>query len=115
MRQTLCISFLTLLFLSRSRPARRVVKRNPLKNPDALRRLNPYASLLKKFARAENKRRKGAKDVFRRKRAGQKISEVDLKKAAAVLGLKVKKYKEVKAERAKRAALRKAAATSGKK
>ena len=92
-----------------------MVKKNPLRNPDALRRLNPYAPLLKKFVRAENKRRKEAKDVFRRKRAGQKVAEADLKKAAAVLGLKVKKFKDVKAERAKKAALRKAAATSGKK
>lgn len=47
----------------RKDPKHRVLKRNPLKNIDVMVRLNPYAAVQKKTAKAIEKRRKEAKQV----------------------------------------------------
>ncbi|XP_054161959.1 60S ribosomal protein L4-A-like [Oppia nitens] len=77
---------------------RSVVKRNPLKNPLVMRKLNPYAAVLKKYARVNNERRKSARELLLKKRRGEKVDEKELKKAALALGIKIRKYKEYKAE-----------------
>lgn len=87
---------------------RRQVKHNPLKNPVMMRKLNPYASVLKKYARINNERHRAARAVLRNKRLGKKVDEKELKKAAAVLGIRLRKFKEYKAEVAKKKAAVKA-------
>jgi len=87
---------------------RSVIKKNPLKNPLVMRKLNPYAAVLKKYARIDNERRKSAKDVLRRRRKGEKVDEKAVKKAALALGVKVRKYKTYKAEIQKKKATLKA-------
>jgi len=84
------------------------VKKNPLNNPIVMRKLNPYAAVLKKYARVTNERRKNAREVLRKKRLGQKVDEKELKKAALALGIKVRKYKDYKSEMAKKRASLKA-------
>jgi len=85
-------------FYFRTTIIRRSVKRNPLKNPVAMRKLNPYAAVLKKYARVNNERRRIARDVLRKRRRGEKVDEKEVKKAALTLGVKVRKYKAYKAE-----------------
>jgi len=87
---------------------RRKVKKNPLKNPVVMRKLNPYAAVLKKYARVNNDRRRAAREVLRKRRRGEKIAEQDVKKAALTLGVKVRKYKAFKAEIQKKKATIKA-------
>jgi len=77
---------------------RRKIKRNPLKNPVVMRKLNPYAAVLKKYARTNNERRRVAREVLLKKRKGEKVDEKELKKAALSLGIKLRKYKDYKAE-----------------
>jgi len=77
---------------------RRKIKRNPLKNPVVMKKLNPYAAVLKKYARTTNERRRVARQVLLKKRSGEKVDEKDLKKAALTLGIKLRKYKDYKAE-----------------
>jgi len=84
------------------------VKKNPLKNPVVMRKLNPYAAVLKKYARTNNERRREARDVLRKRRNGEKVTDSDVKKAALTLGVKVRKYKEYKAEIQKKKATIKA-------
>jgi len=87
--------------------ARRVVKRNPLKNPLVMRKLNPYSAVLKKYSRTDNERRRAARQVLLRKRRGEKVDEKELKKAGLALGIKIRKYKAYKAEiQKKKAALK---------
>jgi len=74
------------------------VKRNPLKNPEIMRKLNPYAAVLKKYARNNNERRRAARQLLLKRRRGEKVDEKDAKKAALTLGIKLRKYKEYKAE-----------------
>ncbi|CAG2102718.1 unnamed protein product [Medioppia subpectinata] len=88
--------------------SRRVVKRNPLKNPLVMRKLNPYSAVLKKYARTDNERRRAARQVLLRKRKGEKVDEKELKKAGLTLGVKVRKYKAYREEIAKKKALLKA-------
>jgi len=83
---------------------RSVVKRNPLKNPLVMRRLNPYAAVLKKYSRTDNERRRAARQVLLKKRKGEKVDEKELKKAGLALGIKIRKYKAYKAEIAKKKA-----------
>jgi len=84
------------------------VKKNPLKNPVVMRKLNPYAAVMKKYARTNNERRRAARDVLRKRRNGEKVTDSDVKKAALTLGVKVRKYKEYKAEIQKKKATIKA-------
>jgi len=96
-----------------------VVKRNPLKNPLVMRKLNPYSAVLKKYSRTDNERRRAARQVLLRKRRGEKVDEKELKKAGLALGIKIRKYKAYKAEiQKKKAALKairdKAAASRAK-
>jgi len=87
---------------------RRRIKQNPLANAFILRKLNPYSAVLKKYARVTNKRRRAARDVLRKRRLGQKVDEKEVKKAGATLGIKIRKYKEFKAEvQKKKATLKK--------
>jgi len=74
------------------------VKRNPLANPAALRKLNPYAPILKKYARITNERRREAREVLRRKRAGEKVDAKALQAATATLGIKLRTFKAYKSE-----------------
>jgi len=80
------------------------VKRNPLKNPIMMRKLNPYAAVLKKYSRLNNERHRVARTVLKNKRLGKKVDEKQLKKAAAVLGITLRKFKDYKAEIAKKKA-----------
>lgn len=68
-----------------------------------MRRLNPYFWMLKTQARANNLRRQKAKALVRRHKAGEKVDPKLLLKAKSLLGLKLRKYKEYKAERSKKA------------
>jgi len=77
---------------------RSVVKKNPLKNPLVMRKLNPYAAVLKKYSRINNERRKAARIVLKKRRKGEKVDEKEVKKASLALGVKVRKYKAYKAE-----------------
>jgi len=77
---------------------RRTIKRNPLKNPLVMRKLNPYSLVLKKYERINNERRRAAKDVLRKRRRGEKVEDKDVKKAALTLGVKVRKYNDYKTE-----------------
>ncbi len=92
----------------RTKINRRQVKKNPLKNPVVMRKLNPYAAVLKKYARITNERRRLARDVLRKRRRGEKVDEKEVKKAALTLGVKVRKYKQYKAEIQKKKATIKA-------
>jgi len=83
------------------------IKKNPLTNPVAMRKLNPYAAVLKKYARVTNVRRKAAREALLKKRRGEKVDEKEMKKAAATLGIKLRKYKDYKSEiQKKKAALK---------
>ena len=75
---------------------RRTVKRNPLKNPLVMKKLNPYSAVLKKYARLNNERRRAARLVLQKKRKGEKVDDKTLQKAALALGVKLRKYKEYK-------------------
>jgi large subunit ribosomal protein L4e len=77
---------------------RRTVKRNPLKNPLVMRKLNPYASVLKKYSRLNNDRRKSARQLLLKRRGGEKVDDKEVKKAAIALGVKVRKYTDYKNE-----------------
>lgn len=59
--------------------------------------MNPYAGILKKYARLTNERRRAARDILRKKRSGTKVSPDDLKKATEVLGITNRTYKAYKA------------------
>ncbi|RWS12261.1 60S ribosomal protein L4-A-like protein, partial [Dinothrombium tinctorium] len=65
---------------------RRKVKRNPLKHPLVMKRLNPYSAALKKSVRNLSERRRAAREVLRKKRLGEKVDEKELEKAARVFG-----------------------------
>jgi large subunit ribosomal protein L4e len=80
------------------------IKRNPLRNPAVMRRLNPHAAILKKYARLSNEQNRAAREVLRRKRVGEKVDAKELQKAALTLGLKLRKFKEFKAEGLKKKA-----------
>lgn len=67
-----------------------------------MKKLNPYALVVKKYARLTNVRRKNARDVISKKRRGEKVSEKELAKAAGILGIKLRTYKEYKAEKAQK-------------
>jgi len=82
----------------------RKIKLNPLKNHSALRKLNPHALVVKKYARITNDRRRVAREVLRKKRAGEKISADELKKATTTLGIKLRTTKQLKASIAKKRA-----------
>lgn len=83
---------------------RRGVKRNPLKSSVIMRRLNPHAIILKTQARANNDARRKAKEVISEAKSGKKVDQKQLDKAKRVLGVKLRKYKEYKAEKAKKVA-----------
>jgi large subunit ribosomal protein L4e len=96
------------------------IKKNPLKNPAVMARLNPHALILKKYARLSNEKNRVAREVLKQKRSGVKVSAADLTKATKTLGLKNRTYKEflkVKvAKKAKVTALRsKLAAAAAKR
>jgi large subunit ribosomal protein L4e len=74
----------------------RKVKTNPLRNHSSLRKLNPHAPVLKKFARIDNERRRNARLLIAKKRLGQKVDQKELDKAAATLGIKLRSYKALK-------------------
>lgn len=63
-----------------------------------MKRLNPHSAIIKKYAKITNEQRRKAREVLRRKRQGDKVDEKEVKKAASTLGLKLRKYKEYKAE-----------------
>ncbi|OTF76001.1 60S ribosomal protein L4-A-like protein, partial [Euroglyphus maynei] len=86
---------------------RRSVKRNPLRNPLVMRRLNPYSWILKTQARANNLRRRRARELLRRHKAGEKVDQKTLDKSTKLLGIKLRKYKEYKLERSKKVAAEK--------
>jgi len=79
-----------------ARPETRKTKTNPLRNHSSLRKLNPHALVAKRFARIDNERRRAARQLFAKKRLGQKVDQNDLKKAAATLGIKLRSYKDMK-------------------
>jgi len=83
---------------------RRSIKQNPLKSAVVMRRLNPHALILKSQARATNEARRKAREVVRQSKAGQKVDQKLLNKSANVLGIKLRKYKQYKAEKAKKVA-----------
>ena len=87
---------------------RRTVKRNPLKNPLVMRKLNPYAAVLKKYSRITNEQRRGARELLKKRRGGEKVDAKALQKAALTLGVKLRKYKEFKNEIQKKKATLKA-------
>lgn len=72
-----------------------------------MRRLNPYSWILKTQARANNLRRRRAREILRRRKAGEKVDPKALDKATQLLGIKLRKYKEYKLERSKKAAAEK--------
>jgi len=61
-----------------------------------MKRLNPYATALKKSLKHLSERRKAAREVMRKKRLGQKVDAKELAKSAALLGMKLRKYKDFK-------------------
>lgn len=69
-----------------------------------MRRLNPHAHILKSQARATNESRRKAREVVRQSKSGQKVDAKQLSKSARLLGIKLRKYKEYKAEKAKKVA-----------
>jgi len=77
---------------------RKTVKRNPLKNPLVMKKLNPYSAVLKKYARLTNEQRRTSRLVLQKKRRGEKVDDKDLKKAAMTLGVKLRKFKEYRNE-----------------
>lgn len=82
----------------------RQTKLNPLKNRSALRKLNPHALVVKKYAKINNERRRLAREVLRKKRAGTKVTAEELKKATETLGIKLRTSKQLKAAIAKKQA-----------
>lgn len=86
------------------------ITRNPLKNPRVMRRLNPYANVLKKYAKITNSRRQEAKLLLKKKRAGEKLSPEEVKKVERTLNVKVRPMKEFVKEQKSKAAAAKAAA-----
>jgi len=97
---------------------RRVLKTNPLKNRVALKRLNPYAVLVKKFAKKSVQQKRWAREVLDKKKQGKKVTDDELKKASKILG-PIKKSKDIRAERKARLQKieerKKAAASKSKK
>jgi len=77
---------------------RKTVKRNPLKNPLVMKKLNPYSAVLKKYARLTNEQRRTSRLVLQKKRRGEKVDDKDVKKAAMALGVKLRKFKEYRNE-----------------
>lgn len=77
-------------------------KLNPLKNYHSLRKLNPHALIVKKYARVMNEQRRAAREVLRKKRSGEKVDANAVKKACTTLGLKNRTYKQMKAAIAKK-------------
>lgn len=69
-----------------------------------MRRLNPHALILKSQARATNEARRNAKLVVSQVKAGQKVDQKLVNKAVGVLGIKLRKYKDYKTEKAKKTA-----------
>lgn len=69
-----------------------------------MRRLNPLAPSMKAQARAVNLRRRAARELVGKSKSGTKVDGKALEGAAKVLGIKLRKYKEYKAEKAKKAA-----------
>lgn len=102
--------------LNKKRPSAK--KLNPLRNQTALKRLNPHAILVKRFARKLNAQRSAARAVLRKTKSGKKATPDELKMVQKVLGRKaqtIKTYrallekKKAKAEKAKAAAKKPAA------
>jgi len=87
-----------------TRVQRRTVKKNPLVNTAMMKKLNPYALVLKKYARLTNVRHKSARELLAKKRRGEKVDEKEAKKAADILGIKLRKFKDFKAGIAKKKA-----------
>lgn len=69
-----------------------------------MRRLNPHAHILKSQARANNESRRKAREVVRQSKSGEKVDAKQLSKSARILGIKLRKYKEYKAAKAKKVA-----------
>ena len=88
---------LTLVFF-RTVVRRRVFKTNPLKNRVALKRLNPYAVLVKKYAKKSIEQKRWAREILDKKKQGKKVTDDELKKASKILG-PIKKSKDIRAER----------------
>ncbi|RWS27616.1 60S ribosomal protein L4-A-like protein [Leptotrombidium deliense] len=84
------------MYVILTKVVRKQIKRNPLKNPLVMKRLNPYASALRKSMRHLCERRRAARELLRKRRSGEKVDATELKKAADVLGVKLIKYKEYK-------------------
>jgi len=89
---------------------RRLIRGNPLRKPDLLKKLNPHSAALKKYARIVNSKRRDARALLLRKRLGAQVSEADLKKAYATLGIKPVQAKAVRALMKKKSAATKATA-----
>jgi len=87
------------------------IKRNPLKNPRVMSRLNPLAAVVKKRARLVNERNRAARAVLIKKRSGAKVSAEELAAATKTLGLANK----IKARNMKKAAIAKLNAESVEK
>ena len=67
-----------------------------------MRRLNPHSLVLKTQARSKNETRRNAKLLVAQAKSGQKVDQKSLDKSLRVLGIKLRKYKEYKAEKAKK-------------
>lgn len=92
------------VFICSAKVVRRGVKRNPLKSSVVMRRLNPHSIILKTQARANNDARRQARELINQVKSGKKVEQKQLDKAKRVLGVKLRKYKEFKAEKAKKVA-----------
>lgn len=92
-----------MFFPNSTKVVRSKVKRNPLKNSLVMRRLNPHSKVLKTQARANNERRRKANELVAKHKSGVKVDAKLLQKATEVLGVKLRKYKEFKAEKQARA------------
>lgn len=75
-----------------------------------MRRLNPYANVLKKYAKITNSRRREARLLLQKKRSGQKLSQDEVKKVESTLNVKVRPMKEYLKEKKTKADAVKAAA-----
>lgn len=75
-----------------------------------MRKLNPYANVLKKYAKITNSRRQEARLLLRKKRAGQKLTPEEVKKVESTLNVKVRPMKEFLKEKKAKAEAEKIAA-----
>ena len=75
-----------------------MIRRNLLTNQKAMRKLNPHAPILKKYSRLQNERRRAAREVLRQKRNGVKVDPKAVTSAAKVLNLKLRTWKQKRAE-----------------